>query len=195
VREQIGRAILVADTIHVLGIAGSLRRGSVNKGLLRVAAELVPDGMTIETYDLSEIPLYNGDVQAEGDPEAVRHLKERIAAADALLIATPEYNYSIPGVLKNAIDWVSRPPETSPLIEKPIALMGAGGLYGTVRSQLHLRQVFVFTNSLVMPKPELMVQRSWEKFDKDGNLLDAEIRERVGVVLQGLAAWTLRLKK
>ena len=185
----------MAETIRVLGIAGSLRRGSVNKGMLRVALEMAPDGMEIETYDLEGIPLYNGDIQAEGDPEPVAHFKARIAAADALLIATPEYNYSVPGVLKNAIDWVSRPPETSPLIEKPIGLMGAGGLYGTVRAQLHLRQIFVFTNSLVMPKPELMVQRSWEKFDKEGNLQDAEIRERVGVIVRGLADWTLRVRK
>jgi chromate reductase len=185
----------MADTIHVLGFAGSLRKSSVNRGLLRAATEVLPAGMELETHDISDIPLYNGDVQAEGDPDGVRRFKERIAAADALLIAVPEYNYSIPGVLKNAIDWVSRPPETSPLIGKPIALMGAGGMYGTVRSQLHLRQVFLFTNSLVLTKPELMVMRSWEKFDKEGNLLDNEIRERIGSVLQGLAEWTLRLKK
>lgn len=182
-------------TIRVLGIAGSLRKGSVNKGLLRAAIVQAPDGMEIETYDLAEIPLYNGDVDAAGQPDAVLHFKERIAAADALLIATPEYCYSIPGVLKNAIDWASRPPESSPLIGKPIALMGAGGLYGTVRSQLHMRQVLVFTNSLVMPKPELMVVRSWEKFDPEGNLQDEEIRARVGDVLKGLADWTLRLKR
>lgn len=185
----------MTETLHILGFAGSLRNGSVNKGLLRAAAEQTPDGMEIETYDLAGIPLYNGDVDAAGQPEAVLRFKERIAAADALLIATPEYNYSIPGVLKNAIDWASRPPDKSPLNGKPIALMGAGGVYGTVRAQLHLRQVFVFTNSFVMPKPELMVMRAWEKFDNDGNLLDEEIRERIGVVLHGLAEWTMRLKR
>ncbi len=185
----------MADALHILGFAGSLRKGSVNKGLLRAAAEMLPAGLALETYDLEGIPLYNGDVDAAGQPEAVKQFKERIAAADALLIATPEYNYSIPGVLKNAIDWVSRPPDSSPLTEKPIGIMGAGGMYGTVRAQLHLRQVFVFTNSFPMPKPELMVVKSWEKFDKEGNLLDEETRERIGLVLHGLAEWTLRFKK
>src|SRR5438105_1890059 len=110
---------------EVLGIAGSLRRASYNRGLIRAAREVAPQGMEISAFDLLPVPLYNGDVEAEGDPEPVRDLKERIRAADALLIAAPEYNYSIPGVLKNAIDWASRPPSDSALRHKPIALMGA----------------------------------------------------------------------
>ena len=184
----------MADTIHVLGFSGSLRKASFNTGLLNEAGRLLPEGMTFETFDLSPIPFYNADVDAEGAPESVRHFKERIAAADALLIATPEYNYSVTGVLKNAIDWASRPPKDSPLNGKPIALMGAGGVYGTVRAQLHLRQIFVFTGSHVMIKPDVHVMRSWEKFDSEGNLTDDETRERVAQLLVGLRDWTLRLK-
>ena len=122
---------------QILGIAGSLRLASYNRGLIRAAQQVAPDGVEIAAFDLLPIPLYNADVEAEGAPAPVRDLKERIRAADALLIATPEYNYSIPGVQKNAIDWASRPPQDSPLRHKPIGLMGASpGGFGTVRSQL-----------------------------------------------------------
>jgi chromate reductase len=184
----------MTNPIHVLGIAGSLRKASVNKGMLRAAADVLPDGMLLETFDLAPIPLYNGDVDAAGTPEAVRHFKARIAAADALLIATPEYNYSIPGVLKNAIDWASRPPKESPLNGKPLAIMGAGGAAGTTRAQLHLRQVAVFTNMLPLNKPEVAIQRAWEKFDADGNLTDEPSREAIRALLQALLAWTSRLQ-
>ncbi len=182
------------NTVHVLGIAGSLRKNSHNRGLLRAAQEVLPEGMTLEVYDLSDLPLFNQDVLDKGVPESVRRFKERIAAADALLIATPEYNFSLPGVLKNAIDWASRPVAESPLDGKPLAIMGAGGISGTIRAQLHLRQVAVFTNMLPLNKPEVVVQRSWEKFDERGNLLDGATREKVRELLEALRAWTRRLE-
>jgi chromate reductase len=155
---------------------------------------MLPEDMTLETFDLSSIPLFDEDVLFAGAPEPVKNFKARIAAADALLIATPEYNYSIPGVLKNAIDWASRPLEDSPLNGKPIALMGAGGKYGTVRSQLHMRQVAVYTNMLPLNRPEVYAIRSWEKFDAEGNLTDEETRQAVRALLEALGAWTRRLR-
>ena len=137
----------VADQINVLGFAGSLRQGSYNKMALRAAIELAPAGMTIETFDLAPIEPYNEDVKQRGFPPPVQEFREKIRAADALLIVTPEYNYSIPGVLKNAIDWASRPPE-QPFNGKPIAIMGVSpGRLGSARAQYHLRQCFVFLNA------------------------------------------------
>jgi chromate reductase len=180
----------MTDTVRILGISGSLRKGSFNSGLVRAAAELLPDNVTLETFDLSPIPLYNADHDGEAAPEAVRSLKARIAAADALLIATPEYNYSIPGVLKNAIDWASRPPKESPLNGKPLGIMGAGGVMGTVRAQMALRQVAVFTNMHPLNKPEVLISRAWEKFDADGNLTDETSRHAVRALLESLTVWT-----
>lgn len=111
--------------LRVLGIAGSLRSASHNRGLLDAAKELVPDGVEIETFDIGDLPMYNQNVEAEGDPDTVTAFKAAIREADALLIVTPEYNYGLPGVLKNAIDWASRPPLGSPLTRKPVAVMGA----------------------------------------------------------------------
>lgn len=182
--------------VHVLGFSGSLRQGSYNTGLLRAAQELLPDGMTVEVFDIAPIPLYNGDVESRGFPAPVVQFKERIAAADALLIAAPEYNYSIPGVLKNAIDWVSRPPDKSPLNGKPVALMGASiGTMGTARSQYHLRQVCVFTNMLPLNRPEVFVARAHEKFDPQGRLVDESTRKYVRKLLEALADWTLTLRR
>jgi chromate reductase len=180
--------------VHVLGFAGSLRKASFNAGLLRAARELLPDGMTIESFDLSDIPLYNGDVEALGFPEPVQRFRERIAAADALLIATPEYNYSIPGVLKNAIDWASRPPD-QPMNGKPVALMGASpGMLGTARSQYHLRQVCVFLNMHPLNKPEVLVAKAHERFDAEVRLTDESTRQLVRKLLESLADWTRRLR-
>lgn len=185
---------LQKSTIHVLGISGSLRKGSFNSGLLRAAREVLPAGMDLEIADIAAIPLYNGDVEASAYPEPAAKLKARIAAADALLFSTPEYNYSIPGVLKNAIDWVSRPPQESPLSGKPIAIMGAGSRLGTARAQYHLRQVAVFTNMLPINKPELLVMNAAEKFDENGNLKDESIKEHLAALLAALAAWVRRLR-
>lgn len=180
-------------SIQVLAFSGSLRKSSTNSGLLRVALEVVPEGMKIEVFDLSLIPLYNADVEAAAVPDPVIDFKQRIAAADALLIATPEYNYSVSGVLKNAIDWASRPPKSTPLTGKPIAIMGAGGAMGTVRAQLHLRQIFGFSGALVMPKPELHVARAWEKFDANGNLTDEKVKEELKSLLEALSIWVNRV--
>ena len=138
----------------VLGIAGSLRQRSYNRGLIRAAVAVAPAGVTVRILDLAEVPLYNQDVEDAGEPRSVVTLKGEIGAADALLIATPEYNHGIPGVLKNAIDWASRPRRTSPLLDKPVAVMGASpGRGSTARAQAQLRDAFVFTGACVMPLP------------------------------------------
>jgi len=185
----------MAAPVRVLGFSGSLRKGSYNSALLRAASEVLPEGMSLQIFDLSPIPLYNADVEAAGVPEIVGNFKARIAAADALLIATPEYNYSIPGVLKNAIDWASRPPNASPLNGKPLAIMGASnGPGGTIRAQMHLRHVCVFTNMLPLNKPEVRIIRAAEKFDAEGLLTDEATRKELRALLEALAAWTRRLR-
>jgi chromate reductase, NAD(P)H dehydrogenase (quinone) len=179
----------------VCGIAGSLRRGSYNRALLRAARELSPEGMEVRIFDrLAEIPLYNQDVEAEGDPESVQALKRAIAEAGALLIATPEYNHGVPGVLKNAIDWASRPPRKSVLGGKPAAIFGASpGITGSARAQTQLRQAFVFTDTPTLTQPEILVYRAHEKFDEQGRLTDEKTREFVGKLLHRLADWARRL--
>ncbi|MGH9379264.1 MAG: NADPH-dependent FMN reductase [Thermoanaerobaculia bacterium] len=179
----------------VCGIAGSLRRDSYNRALLRAAQELAPDGMEIRVFDrMAEIPLFNQDVEAAGDPEPVQALKRAIGEADALLIATPEYNHGVPGVLKNAIDWASRPPRGSVLAGKPAAIFGASpGVVGTARAQAQLRQTFVFTDTPALLQPEILVYRANEKFDAAGRLTDEKTREFIGKLLQGLADWARRL--
>jgi chromate reductase len=174
----------------IIGIAGSLRKASTNRGLLRAAAGLLPDKLEIEMVDISNIPLYDGDVDVAGPPESVKILNEKIKNADGILISTPEYNYSIPGVLKNAIDWVSRSP-LKPFNEKPLAIMGAtGGLVGgTVRCQVHLRGVAVFVNMIPMNKPEMLITNSREKFDSEGNLTDVKTLEHLKTFLESFSSW------
>jgi len=185
----------MTDQVRVLGISGSLRKGSLNTAALRAAVDLAPAGMTIETFDISPIPLYNEDVKEQGFPEPVQRLREGIRAADALLLVTPEYNYSIPGVMKNAIDWASRPPE-QPFAEKPIAIMGASpGALGTSRAQYHLRQCFVFLNAPVLLRPEVMISQANQKFDASGKLTDETTAKFIGDLLSGLADLTLRLRR
>src|SRR5262245_48501357 len=152
--------------MRVLGICGSLRAGSYNRQLLATAAEMAPQGMTIEIWDrLRDMPHYDADVEALGWPDAVAELKQKISAADALLFATPEYNYGMPGVLKNAIDWVAHPPEVTPLRGKPGAILGAStGIGGTIRAQLDLRQCLQSTGTWVMLYPEIFIQRCADKF-------------------------------
>ncbi len=177
--------------MKILGISGSLRKSSYNTAALRAAQELLPQGVTLETFDLSPIPLYNEDIQPF--PDSVQRLGERIAQSDALLIATPEYNHSIPGVLKNALDWVSRLPN-QPGEGKPAALFGVSvGRFGTLRAQLHLREVCVALGMLVLPKPELYISQAEGKFDAQGRLVDASTRERVRALLEALIAWTQRV--
>jgi chromate reductase len=184
---------MTTTPIHVLGISGSLRRGSYNTGLLYAAAELLPEHMRLEVFDLAPIPMFNQDLEMEV-PEPVRALKAHVAAADALLIATPEYNYSISGVLKNAIDWASRPRKETPLQGKPLAIIGAGGRFGTARAQMHLRQIAVHLDMHALNRPELLVPFASEKFNADGRLVDAPTREQLAAVLEALAAWTRRLR-
>jgi len=179
--------------IEVLGFAGSLRKGSYNRAALRAASLLALDMMNLEIFQLDDIPLYNGDVEAKGFPAPVQELKERIGRADALLIVTPEYNYSISGVLKNAIDWASRPPTDTPLDGKPVAIMGAStSRFGTVRAQLHLRQVCFALNMPVLAKPEVHIARAREKFDEHGNLIDERVVSQIRSLLHALVDWTIK---
>ena len=185
----------MADLL-ILSIAGSLRKASYNRALLRAAAELTPAGTTIEIFDLAEVPLYNGDVEAEGDPPAVAALKEAIASADGVLMATPEYNHGVPAVMKNAVDWASRPPGQAPLGGKPVGLIGASpGITGTARGQSQLRQAFEFTNSFCMPQPELLVFKAHEKFDADGTLTDRQTANYLQRYLAAFAAWVSRFRR
>jgi chromate reductase len=172
--------------IHVVGISGSLRRGSYNTALLRAAAEEASDRVTIDHADVGDLPLYDADVEKqEGFPRPVSRLRTQLAAADAVLFASPEYNYSVTGVLKNAIDWASRPP-SSPLDDKPAAIMGAGGRLGTVRSQSHLRDILRHNRLQVVTAPEVLVPRPWERFDDDLRLTDGLARDQIRRLLTAL---------
>jgi chromate reductase, NAD(P)H dehydrogenase (quinone) len=181
--------------VRILGFAGSLRQGSYNRALLRAASELAPEDMLIEIFDLLQIPLYNADVEARGDPEPVAAFKQAIRQADAVLMVTPEYNHGVPGVMKNAVDWASRPPRSAVLSVKPVAIIGASpGVTGTARGQSQLRQAFELTNSYAMPQPELLVYRANEKFDTEGKLIDETTREHLRKFLEAFRAWTLQFK-
>jgi chromate reductase len=180
--------------LKVLGFAGSLRRASYNRGLIRAAAESAPAGIVMESFDLGDLPLYNQDIEEAGEPDVVVAFKRAIGQADALLVATPEYNHGVPGVLKNAIDWASRPRMTSPLRDKAVAVLGASpGQGSTARAQAQLRDAFVFTGACVMPQPELLVGGAAGLFDADGNLTDPVIRARLVELVDALRAWTLRI--
>lgn len=181
--------------MRVLGICGSLRGGSLNRLLLRAAQEQAPEGTTIEIADLHGIPLFNEDVEAKGDPEPVRALKDRIRVADAVLIATPEYNWGLPGVLKNAFDWASRPSGRSFLKQKPVAMMGvSSGPWGTTRAQLQLRQSLTYVDALALQTPWVYVAMGKEKFDASGALTDERTRQQVKELVAALVDWTERLR-
>lgn len=181
--------------LTITGIAGSLRAASYNRALLRAAAEVAPDGMRIAIFDLADVPLYNGDVEAGGDPPGVAAMKAAIAQADGVLFATPEYNHGVPGVMKNAVDWASRPPRKAALGGKPVGLIGASpGMTGTARGQSQLRQAFEFTDSFCMPQPELLVYRAHEKFGEDGTLTDEATRAYLGKYLTAFALWVERFR-
>ncbi len=180
--------------ISILGFAGSLRKGSFNKAILNAALELLPGNATLEIFDLEGIPPYNQDNEDE-PPQRVKDFKSKIMAADAILIATPEYNYSIPGVLKNALDWASRPYGDNALEGKPAAIMGASpAMTGTARAQYHLRQSFVFLDVHTLNRPEVMVPSAHEKIDKNGRLTDEKARGLIAELLENLVQWTLRLQ-
>jgi chromate reductase, NAD(P)H dehydrogenase (quinone) len=180
--------------LTILGISGSLRRASINRGLLVAAQAVAPPDVAVEIADLAPIPFYNADVEAVGLPGPVVELRERIAAADALVLAVPEYNHSFTAVLKNALDWASRPRPSSVLARKPVALIGAGGGFGTVRAQLALRPVLAADGAYLLPKPELYVPNIPPRFDADGTLADETVREALGALVRALAAWTRRLR-
>lgn len=182
------------NLVRIFSFAGSLRIGSYNKALLHAAAELTPAQTSLEIFDLNTIPPFNQDLEGSM-PEAVTEFKKKIRAADALLIATPEHNFSIPGVLKNAIDWASRPQGDNSFEGKPVAIMSAStGMLGGARAQYHLRQSFVFLNMHPINKPEVFVTFATQKFDGEGRLTDTKTRELIAELLVSLAAWTRRLK-
>jgi chromate reductase len=180
--------------INILGIAGSLRRQSYNRSALRAAQELAPAGVTVNIFELDGIPAFNED-EEKNPPAIVVELKKQIRSADAFLIVTPEYNYSVPGVLKNAIDWASRPYGDSAWSGKPAAIMGASiGSIGTARAQYHLRQIFVFLNVFPINQPEVMIGNASQRFDANGNLTDDETRGFIRKLLQELVDWTARIQ-
>jgi chromate reductase len=180
--------------IKILGFAGSLRKGSYNKALIRAALELSPEEAKLEIFDLEGIPPYNTDLE-DRMPEKVKEFKEKISISDAILIASPEHNYSIPGVLKNAIDWASRPPGDNSFQGKPVAIMSAStGMLGGARMQYHLRQIFVFLNMYPVNKPEVFVTFAAEKIDDKGRVRDEKTREKIKELLGTLIAWTRKLK-
>jgi len=181
--------------VSILGFAGSLRKDSYNRSLLRAALELVPKDAQLEIFDLDGIPPFNQDFENQPS-EKVKEFKAKIRAADAILIATPEYNYSIPGVLKNAIDCASRPYGDNAFEHKPVAIMGASpGMIGTARAQYHLRQCFVFLTCFALNQPEVMVSSAQEKIDRDGKVTDQKTRAKIRELLESLVAWTKRLKQ
>jgi chromate reductase, NAD(P)H dehydrogenase (quinone) len=179
--------------VKILGFAGSLRVGSYNKALLRAAANLLPENATMEIFDLDGFPPFNQDLEKDM-PRKVMEFKSKIREADALLVATPEYNYSVPGVLKNAIDFASRPYGDNPFDGKPVAIMSASvGMLGGARAQYHLRQIFVFLNMHPINRPEVIVTFAQDKFDENGKLLDDNTKRFLGELLQNLANWARRL--
>lgn len=184
----------MTSKLSILGFAGSLRQGSYNRAILRAAQEMVPNEAKLEIFDLEGIPPFNQDLEKQ-PTEKVKEFKAAIRAADALLIATPEYNYSMPGVLKNALDSASRPYGDNALDGKPVAIMGASmGMLGTARAQYHLRQSCVFLNMYPMNRPELMVAVAQEKIDDQGRLTDPTTRKKIAELLEALIVWARRLK-
>ncbi len=180
-------------TIKILGIAGSLREGSHNRGALRAAVDLVPEGSSLEIFDIAGIPEFVQG-QDENPPAKVVDFKRKIREADAIVFCSPEYNYSVPGVLKNAIDWASRPYGDSAWEGKPAAIMGVSpGVIGTARMQYHLRQIMVFLDMHPINKPEVMIGNAGEKFDAAGNLTDEKTKDFIKLLLQNLVNWTRKI--
>ncbi len=182
------------EKITILGFAGSLRKDSFNKAILRAALSLLPERVKLDIFDLEGIPLFNQDIE-DNLPEKVIEFKEKIRAADAILIATPEYNYSVPGVLKNAIDWASRPYGDNVFSGKPLAIMGASiGMLGTARAQYHLRQTLVFLNVYPLNQPEIIIPFIADKIDKEGNLVDEKTKSKIQELIMSLVDWTKKLR-
>ena len=185
--------ISVEKQFKILAFAGSLRQGSYNKALVRAAVEVAPENVAVEVFDLEGIPLFNQDLE-NNPPQKLIEFKEKIRAADALLIATPEHNFSIPGVLKNAIDCASRPNQGNPLQGKPVAIMSAStGRLGGARAQYHLRQCFVFLDMHPVNKPEVMLSSARDSVDSDGKVTNEQTRTLIRQLIEGLVTWTNRL--
>ncbi len=179
--------------IRILGFVGSLRKGSFNKALMLAAMELCPEDAEIEVFDIAEIPPFNQDTE-NNLPQAVKEFKAKIKAADALLIATPEYNYSVPGVLKNALDAASRPSADRVFDGKPVAIMSAStGRLGGARAQYHLRQTFICLNMHPVNSPEVMLSQAAQWVDKNGNLTNPDTRRLIRQLLEELVKWTKKL--
>ena len=184
----------MSDSLKILGFAGSLRKDSYNRALLRASLELLPADAALEIFEIGEIPVFNSDLESS-PPEAVKEFKQKIKAADAILVVTPEYNYSVPGVLKNAIDWASRPYGDNAFESKPVAIMSAStGMLGGARAQYHLRQSFIFLNMRPVNKPEVFVACAPQKFDANGKLIDEKTREVVKSLIISLVEWTRQLQ-
>jgi chromate reductase len=185
----------LGGAMKILGIAGSIREGSYNRAALKAAQALVPEGATIEAFDIKGLPGFSQDDETNPPPQVVE-LKQRIREADAILFVTPEYNYSVPGVLKNAIDWASRPYGDSAWTKKPVAIMGASvGTLGTGRAQYHLRQMFVFLNMFAVNQPEVMISQAHKHFDAEGNLTDDVAKKLIRQLLEELVLLTKQLAK
>lgn len=181
---------MMERTFKVAGISGSLRKGSYNTATLRAAREMQPENLDIDTVTLEDVPLFNADVEAEGWPPRVKELRDRVGNADAVIFASPEYNYSITGVLKNAIDWLSRPEGEAPLNGKPAAIVGATPSFvGTARGQAHLRQIVFYNAMPLLPTAEVLIARAGERFDEDGRLTDDKTREVLKDMLDKFADW------
>lgn len=193
-REYLKKEQIMTSKLSILGFAGSLRQGSYNRAILRAAQETVPSGAKLEIFDLAGIPPFNQDQEMQ-PTEKVTEFKAAIRAADALMIATPEYNYSMPGVLKNALDCASRPYGDNALDGKPVTIMGASmGMLGTARAQYHLRQSCVFLNMYPLNRPEVMVPFAQDKIDDQGRLTDQKTREKIAELVEALIVWARRLK-
>lgn len=185
----------MSEPLRIVGVPGSLRRGSFNRALLRAAVEVAPEELEIGVHPLDDVPLYDGDVEAAGVPPGVAALRAAVETADGVLIVTPEYNHGVPGVMKNAVDWLSRPPRPQAFDGKPVGIMGATpGRFGTRASQYQLRQSLTPLNAYVMPQPQMLVLGARELFDDDLQLTDQGTRERLGSFLGAFAAWVRRFR-
>ena len=182
-----------SQPLKILGISGSLRKASYNTALLRVAQEVAPEGTEITLFNIGDLPLYNGDLEVGGFPDTVTTFYEAVREADGIVFASPEYNHSFSGPIKNAIDWASRDKHERSLPDKPVTMIGAGAGAGTARAQSHLENVLNETRSLVMIKPGVLVAYPWDKFDSDGRLQDEMTRTVLADHLKKFEQWILRV--
>lgn len=184
------KGLLMTDRLKIAGISGSLRHHSYNTASLHALGELAPDGVELDVMRLHDLPLFDQDVEEQGWPAPVQALRDRIAPADGLIIATPEYNYSIPGVLKNAIDWLSRPEGNSPIFNKPVAIIGATpSMVGTARAQAHLRDIVFYNGLPLLATQEILIAKAGEKFDVEGKLTDQDTREHLVKLWDAFVPW------